>query len=51
MGFVLIDTKKIYNDTQKDYGKICQINDKIGVFLSFNDNNTLNVSFYVNDNN
>ena len=32
MGFVLSNNKKIYNDTQKDYGKICQINDKIGVF-------------------
>ena len=50
-GFVLSDAKKISNDTQKDYGKICQINDKIGVLLSFNDNNTLNVSFYVNDEN
>ena len=30
--FVLIVNKKIYNDTQKNYGKICQINDKIGVF-------------------
>ena len=39
MGFVLSVIKKIYNDTQKDYGKICQINDKI------------NVSFYVNDEN
>ena len=32
MGFVLSNTKKIYNDTQKYYGEICQINDKIGVF-------------------
>ena len=48
-GFVLSDAKKISNDTQKDYGKICQINDKIGILLSFNENNTLNVSFYVND--
>ena len=48
-GFVLSDAKKISNDIQKDYGKICQINDIIGVLLSFNDNNLLNVSFYVND--
>ena len=50
-GFVLSDAKKISNDTQKDYGKICQINDIIGVLLSFNDNNTLNVSFFVNGEN
>ena len=50
-GFVLSDAKKISNDIQKDYGKICQINDIIGVLLSFNDNNTLNVSFFVNGEN
>ena len=50
-GFILSDAKKISNDTQKDYGKICQINDIIGVLLSFNDNNTLNVSFFVNGEN
>ena len=32
MGFVLIDSKKIYNDTQKDYGKIAKLMIKFGVF-------------------
>jgi hypothetical protein len=50
-GFVLSDAKKISNDIQKDYGKICQINDIIGVLLCFNDNNNLNVSFFVNGEN
>ena len=40
------------NDTQKDYGRVCKLGDKIGVLMEFNEsNNTLTVSFFVNGEN
>lgn len=51
-GYVLSDANKISSDTQKEYGKICKLGDKIGVLLKFNDtNNTVNISFFVNGEN
>lgn len=51
-GYILSDANKIANDTQKEYGKICKLGDKIGVLLEFNEtNNTLNISFFVNGEN
>lgn len=51
-GYILSDANKIANDTQKEYGKICKLGDKIGVLMEFNEaNNNLNVSFFVNGEN
>ena len=51
-GYILSDGCKVSNDTQKDYGKVCKLGDKIGVLMEFNENNnTLSVSFFVNGEN
>ena len=51
-GYILSDARKVSNDTQKDYGRVCKLGDKIGVLMEFNEsNNTLTVSFFVNGEN
>ena len=51
-GYILSDGCKVSNDTQKDYGKVCKLGDKIGVLRECNENNnTLSVSFFVNGEN
>ena len=51
-GYILSDGCKVSNDTQKDYGKVCKLGDKIGVLMEFSENNnTLSVSFFVNGEN
>ena len=51
-GYILSDARKVSNDTQKDYGRVCKLGDKIGVLMEFNEsNNTLAVSFFVNGEN